>query len=88
MLAYYTRRENMLFAVGNRARTTSKTPARLLIINFFSAVGLMSLYIKLTSPSYMRKLPNVYIHENEAQNDLFQILLGILLLTSSHEKGD
>jgi hypothetical protein len=44
MLAYFTRRENMHFAVVNRAWTTSETPDILLIIHFFCAIGLMILY--------------------------------------------
>ena len=45
MLAYnHTRRENIHFAVVNRAWTTSKTPVRLLIIHLFCTIGLMSLY--------------------------------------------
>jgi hypothetical protein len=35
------RRENMHFAIVNRAWTTSKTPAGLLIIHFVCAMGLM-----------------------------------------------
>jgi hypothetical protein len=44
MLAYYTGRENMHFAVVNRACATSKTPTKILIIHFFCAIGLMLLY--------------------------------------------
>ena len=42
MLAYYTRRENMHFAVVNKAWTTSKTPVTLLIIHFFCTIGLIN----------------------------------------------
>jgi hypothetical protein len=35
ILVYHTRRENINFAVVNRAWTTSKTPAKLLIIPAF-----------------------------------------------------
>jgi hypothetical protein len=39
MLAYnYTRRENIHFAVVNRAWTTSETPVRLLIIHLFCTI--------------------------------------------------
>ena len=64
MLAYYTRRENLHFVVVHRAWTTSETPARLSIIRFCCAIGLMSLYIDvliavvLTSPSYVREVCN------------------------------
>jgi hypothetical protein len=49
MLEYSTKRENMHFAVVNRAWTTSETPDILLIINFFCAIGF----------AHMRKLPNI-----------------------------
>ena len=54
MLAYYTRRKNMHFTVVNRAWTTSIIPARLLILHFFCAIGLMSLYWML--PSWRHRL--------------------------------
>jgi uncharacterized membrane protein len=44
MLAYFTRRENMHFAVVNIAWTTSETTVIFLIIHFFCAMGLMALY--------------------------------------------
>ena len=54
MLAFYTRRESMHFAVVNRAWTTSKTPARLLIIHLFCTIGLINVIVLIavvqTSP--------------------------------------
>jgi DMSO/TMAO reductase YedYZ heme-binding membrane subunit len=54
MLAYYTRRENIHFAVVNRAWTASKTPVTLLIIHFFCTIGLINVIVLiavvLTSP--------------------------------------
>jgi hypothetical protein len=57
MLAYYARRENMHFAVVNRAWTTSKIHARLSIITTFvlriNVIVLIT--VVLTSPSHMRE---------------------------------
>jgi hypothetical protein len=69
MLAYYTRRGNMDFAVVNRAWTTFKPPAKHLIIHLFCAIGLICHCILiagvLMSQPYMRKLPNGILRRNK-----------------------
>jgi hypothetical protein len=64
MLAYYTTRKICV----NRAWTTSKTSARLLIIHFllcYRINAIVLIDVVLTSPPYTRKLPIKYLNNRK-----------------------
>jgi hypothetical protein len=56
MQALYKRRENLCFAVVNRATTTSETPPGLQLFIYFHWVIVLVAVVVL--PSYMLKLPD------------------------------